>query len=105
MVVSTVPSLIVQTAFDLVQPGFGALIYLALVDKGQKYFRGLIAEGAGVAEHDIHLPIPLLQPAIELATYGNQKIVAFWMDENCSTVRELVFVACVLSAGHFTALT
>ena len=70
MIVPAVPPLVVQTALDFAKPDFSALVHCTLVNKRQKYFCGLIAEGTGVAENHIHLPVPPLQNRFNLGLDG-----------------------------------
>ena len=70
MIVPAVPPLVVQTALNFAKPDLGALVHRTLVDKRQKYLCGLIAEGIGVAENHIHLPVPPLQNRFDLGFDG-----------------------------------
>ena len=45
---AAVPRFVVRHFFDGVEPMFGAIIYGALINAGEKGFDGLVLEGAGV---------------------------------------------------------
>src|SRR5699024_5094830 len=61
MIMAAVPSAVIQSVLDPVEPLFCGFVYAALIDAGQKYFSRLIFQRSRMAQDHVYVPAAAVQ--------------------------------------------